>query len=527
VAAVPSDAYADKFQSCVKSFWPAAKRGGVSWETFEKATAGISHDSEVIESARYQPEYKKPMGEYVDRAISPKRLSMGQQKLIEYGPLLEQVEAKYGVDKHIVLAIWGVESNYGSNKGDKQVIQSLMTLACSGVKGKFARGQIVSALKILQNGDTDTDNFGGSWAGAMGHTQFIPTTYSAYAVDFDGDGRRDIWNTIPDALGSTAAYLKKSRWIPGQTWGYEVKLPKSYTAKSYKRGKSRTLAQWQKAGVMRVNGQPFPRPGDKAQLLSPDGQNGPSFLVLNNFRSLLRYNNADSYALAVGHLADRLAGHGPFVQSWPTSERRLSMEQRMELQRHLIALGHLEGEVDGIIGSGTLGGVRSYQRAKGMPVDGYPTQTILKKLRAEAPAIAPAATPQSTGSLPTAPGQAAPANGAQPQGAPSMAVPANQAAIPQAAPQLLAPAQAPVAQPPAVQPQAAQPPAIQPQAAQPSAAQTGPAQVQSTPSPAIAPEYSPPGQQYGYAIIPIRPRPTPAGQTYSSGSAGVPPAPAN
>ena len=556
VAAMPSFAYADKFQTCVKSFWPAAKRAGVSWDTFEKATAGISHDQEVIESARYQPEYKKPMGEYVDRAISPKRLSMGQQKLVEYGQLLDQVEAKYGVDKHIVLAIWGVESNYGTNKGDKQVIQSLMTLACSGVKSKFARGQIVSALKILQKGDTDPAHFNGSWAGAMGHTQFIPTTYSAYAVDFDGDGRRDIWDTIPDALGSTAAYLRKSNWIPGQTWGYEVKLPKSYTASRYKRGSLRTLASWQKAGITRVNGKPFPRPGDKAQLLSPDGRNGPSFLVLNNFRSLLRYNNADSYALAVGHLADRLAGYGPFVQSWPTSEKRLSMEQRMELQRHLVALGHLEGEIDGIIGSGTLEGVRSYQRAKGMPVDGYPTQTILAKLRAEAPAappaMAPVAAPQSTASIPAAqavPGQAVPANPGQPQyvpqqaAVPAPAAPVNaaqpqaaqpqyvqpqavapqappaqaaapQAAVPQAAPQLLAPAQPQVALPQAMQPQAAQPPGVQPQAAQP-------------PS---APEYSAPGQQNAYAIIPVHPQPAqqPAGTpSYSRSASDAPPAQAN
>lgn len=484
--AISTPAFADRFQTCVKSFWPAAKRAGVSWDTFQQATAGIALDKEVIESAKYQPEYKKPMGEYVERAISPKRLTMGQQKLIEYGALLDAVEAKYGVDKHIVLAIWGVESNYGTNKGDKHVIQSLMTLACSGTKAKFARGQIVSALKILQRGDTDAEHFNGSWAGAMGHTQFIPTTYSAYAVDFDGDGRRDIWDTIPDALGSTAAYLKKSRWKTGQTWGYEVKLPKSYTAKRYKRGTSRTLASWQKAGVKRVDGQPFPRPSDKAQLLSPDGRNGPSFLVVNNFRSLLRYNNADSYALAVGHLADRLAGYEPFVQAWPTSERRLSMEQRMELQRHLIALGHLEGDVDGIIGSGTLEGVRSYQRAKGMQVDGYPTQTILTKLQAEAPPPAPVAvapTPQPaqpqksqpqmgqpTGALPAPNG--AQAQGAQPQ--PVQAQPvqpqpkAPQVASPQAVPPQAVPAQA---MPPQAMPRQVEPsrtvtlPVVPPQAA--------------------------------------------------------------
>ena len=453
---VSTPAYADRFDTCVKSFWPAAKRAGVSWDTFQRATAGITFDNEVIEAAKYQPEYKKPMGEYVDRAISPKRLAMGQQKLVEYGPLLDQVEARYGVDKHIVLAIWGVESNYGTNKGDMHVIQSLMTLACSGTKAKFARGQIVSALKILQHGDTDPAHFSGSWAGAMGHTQFIPTTYSAYAVDFDGDGRRDIWDTVPDALGSTAAYLRKSNWIPGQTWGYEVKLPVSYTAKSYKRGSLRTLAQWQAAGITRVNGKPFPRPGDKAQLLSPDGRNGPSFLVLNNFRSILRYNQADSYALAVGHLADRLAGYGAFVQAWPTSELRLSMEQRTEMQQYLIALGYLQGDADGIIGSGTMDGVRAYQRAKGLPVDGYPTQTILKKLRADAPAIVPAAAPaapaamapQSTASIPA------------PQALPPQAPPV-QAVAPQAVQQQALPPQA--AAPQALVPQGAMPQAFAPQ----------------------------------------------------------------
>jgi len=411
-------AHAD-FNSCVKGFWPAAKRAGVSWDTFEKATAGIALDKEVIESANYQPEYKKPVGEYVDRAISPKRLETGKVRLVEYKPLLDQIEAKYGVDKHIVVAIWGVESNYGDNKGDKGVIQSLMTLACSGTKASFARGQIVSALKILQRGDTSHDRMNGSWAGAMGHTQFIPTTYTAYAVDYDGDGRRDIWDTIPDALGSTAAYLKVSKWVPGQTWGYEVKLPKGFNPKRVSESTYKTLGQWQSMGITRVNGQPFPRASDKAQLWAPEGTNGPAFLTLNNFRSLLRYNNAKSYALAVGHLADRLAGYGPFVQPWPTGERQLSMEQRMELQTLLIQQSHLEGEVDGIIGSGTLEGVRSYQRAKGLPVDGYPTLTILKMLRAEAPPPPPPAAPTPAATaLPAVPApQAAPAP--QPQAAPA------------------------------------------------------------------------------------------------------------
>lgn len=412
VCAPSAPAHADRFQTCVQGFWPAAKAAGVSRATFERATASIKFDPEVIELATYQPEYKKPIGEYVDRAVTPQRMEKGKQRLVEYKALLDQLEAKYGVDRHIIVAIWGVESNYGDKPGHKNVIQSLATLACSGTKAKFARSQMVSALKILERGDVSHENMNGSWAGAMGHTQFIPTTYSAYAVDWDGDGRRDIWGTIPDALGSTASYLRVSNWVPGQTWGYEVKLPAGLNPARISESTSKSVAQWQALGITRVNGQPFPRPSDKAQLFAPEGTNGPAFLTLNNFRSILRYNQAKSYALAVGHLADRLAGYGPFVQPWPTGERRLSMEQRMELQKYLIAHGHLQGEVDGIIGSGTLDGIRAYQRTKGLPVDGYPTLTILKMLRADAPPPAPpGAPPKSVNAAdqgaPT--GQAAPA----------------------------------------------------------------------------------------------------------------------
>ena len=444
----PTPAHADKFQSCVQSFWPAANRAGVSRATFDRATKGLTLDPEVIESAKYQPEYKKPIGEYVDRAVSPKRLDKGKEKLIEYKPLLDELEAKYGVDRHILVAIWGVESNYGDNQGDKNVIRSLMTLACSGTKAKFARGQIVSALRILQRGDTSFDTMNGSWAGAMGHTQFIPTTYTAYAVDHDGDGRRDIWGTIPDALGSTAAYLKVSKWVPGQTWGYEVKLPKGFNPTRVSPNTYRTLGQWQKLGITRINGQPFPRAGDKAQLFAPEGTNGPAFLVLNNFRSILRYNVAKSYALAVGHLADRLAGYGPFVQAWPTGEKRLSLEQRMELQELLIATGHLGGEVDGIVGSGTLDGIRSYQRAKALPVDGYPTLTILKRLRSEAPPPPPPPPPPPVQQPAAAAEQAVPlpppSPVQQPAGAAEKAVPL--------------PPPSPVQQPAGAAPQAVPPP---------------------------------------------------------------------
>jgi membrane-bound lytic murein transglycosylase B len=379
----PETAWADKFQTCVQGLWPSARAGGVTRETFDRATRGLTFDPEVLEAAKYQPEYVRPIGEYIDRAVSDKRLDTGKQMLIEQKDLLDKLEARHGVDRHVIVAIWGLESNYGNQPGDKNVIRSLATLICSGTKAKFARSQIVSALKILQRGDVSLEAMNGSWAGAMGHTQFIPTTYSAYAVDHDGDGKRDIWSNIPDALASTASYLRVSKWQPGAAWGYEVKLPKGMDPKRVGEKTAKSLAEWQKLGVVRVTGQPYPRPGDRATLFAPEGTKGPAFLLLNNFRSILRYNQANSYALAVGHLSDRLKGGGPFVQPWPTDENKLSLDQRKELQQLLVVRGLMEGEPDGIIGPATLEAVRSFQRSKAMPVDGFPSLTILKALRAQ------------------------------------------------------------------------------------------------------------------------------------------------
>jgi membrane-bound lytic murein transglycosylase B len=394
--AFPGMAAADRVQFCVEGLWPAAKGAGVSRATFDRAFQGFSIDPEVIEAANFQPEYVKPIGEYIDRAVSDKRVEIGKQKLVEYQSLLGSLETRYGVDRHILIAIWGVESNYGMQAGDKNVIRSLASLICTGTKAKFAKPQLISALRILQRGDISYDAMNGSWAGAMGHTQFIPTTYTAYAVDQDGDGRRDIWGTIPDALASTASYLKVSNWRGGETWGYEVKLPKGLDPKRINENTLKPLGEWQKLGIVRMNGEPYPRLTDKASLFSPEGALGPSFLVLNNFRSILRYNVAKSYALAVGHLADRIRGGGPFVHPWPTDETHLSLEQRTEFQRLLIAQGLMTGEPDGVVGPATLEAVKTYQRAKGVGVDGFPSLTLLKMLRSEAP-------PASVGSVPPKP----------------------------------------------------------------------------------------------------------------------------
>lgn len=395
VVAYPAAGIANS--KCVEALWPAAKSAGVTRATFDRAFAGFTPDPEVVEAANFQPEYVKPIGEYIDRAVSDKRVEIGKQKLAEYQALVGSLETRYGVDRHIIVAIWGVESNYGVQPGDKNVIRSLGTLICTGTKAKFARSQLNSALKILQRGDINFEAMNGSWAGAMGHTQFIPTTYSSYAVDHDGDGKRDIWGNVPDALASTASYLKVSKWRAGETWGYEVSLPKGFNPKKGSESTLKPLGDWQKLGIVRVDGQPFPRSSDKASLFAPEGTRGPAFLLLNNFRSILRYNVAKSYALAVGHLADRIRGGGRFVHPWPTDENHLSLEQRTEFQRLLIAQGLMTGEPDGVIGPATLEAVKTYQRSKGLGVDGFPSLTLLKLLQREAP---PANVPQETSTTP-------------------------------------------------------------------------------------------------------------------------------
>ena len=374
---------AQTFGQWIERFWPTARAAGIKRETYDRAFKGMTPDPKVIEAANFQPEYKKPIGEYVDRVVSDKRVTGGKQKLEENKALLDILEKRYGVDRTIIIAIWGVESNYGTQPGDMNVIRSLATLAYYNTKASFARQQLISALKILQRGDISAEAMNGSWAGAMGHTQFIPTTYQGYAVDYDGDGKRNIWADIPDALASTASYLKHSNWKAGETWGYEVTLPKGFNTKKVSEKTLKSVAAWQALGIKRVDGEPFPRPGDKAGLYAPAGTDGPAFLVLNNFRSILRYNQANSYALGVGHLADRLKGYGPFVHPWPTDENHLSLDQRVELQKLLVTKGLLVGDADGIIGPATLEAVKTFQRDKGMPVDGFPSRTILEMLRKE------------------------------------------------------------------------------------------------------------------------------------------------
>jgi lytic murein transglycosylase len=280
-----------------------------------------------------------------------------------------------------VAAIWGVESNYGSQIGDRSVIRSTATLACIGRRQDFFREEILSALEILARGDVHPDHLMGSWAGAFGPTQFMPTSFKKYAVDFDGDGRRDVVNSVPDLVASTANNLKKDGWVTGQTWGYEVVVPEGFNFLLADRARMMTMREWERAGVRRVGGKAFPRPEDKAFLLVPAGAQGPGFLMLQNFRVIMKYNPAEAYAMAIGHLADRLRGGEPVVQAWPRHERVLTRAERYELQQYLAQRGFDVGEPDGRLGGKTRGALRAFQESVGVVPDGFASSAMLDRLR--------------------------------------------------------------------------------------------------------------------------------------------------
>ena len=384
--ALRAEAAGGDFRSCLDQVGAQARAKGISQAVLESALRDVAPDAEVLAVARRQPEFVKPVWEYLDSAVSDSRIATGRAKLAEWGRTLEAIERRYGVDRHVVLAIWGMESSFGAildnAKIVKPVIRSLATLACGDPdRAAFGQEQLLAALQILQQGDTTPARMTGSWAGAMGHTQFIPTTYQAHSVDFNGDGRRDIWTTIPDALASTANYLKASGWRAGDTWGYEVELPSGFNYALADEATQRPISEWMQRGVQRVQGRAFPRPDDRAMLMLPAGARGPAFLVTPNFRAILRYNNATAYALAVGHLADRIRGGAAFVRAWPRNDRQLASGERQELQHLLLRMGYDAGNLDGKLGAKTRAAIRAYQSSAGMPADGYPTAPLLERLR--------------------------------------------------------------------------------------------------------------------------------------------------
>ena len=359
-----------------------ALAAGVSAATFDRATRDMEADQQVLALTAAQPEFVRPIWEYLDRAVSETRISTGQERLAQYADTLAAIERTYGVDRHVVLAIWGVESNYGTNTGARGVIRSLAALAAGDARrSRYWRSEFIAALRILQRGDITPERMTGSWAGAMGHTQFMPTTYHAHAVDFDKDGRPDIWGSIADGLASTANYLRASGWRAEDPWGFEVVLPEGLDYGLSAPGRAQPAAFWRQLGVTRPGGVAVRDTVSPLQLILPAGAQGPAFLVTGNFRAILRYNPAEAYALAVGHLADRIAGAEAVAGPWPATDRPLLKAEREELQKLLLQHGLDTGTPDGIIGAQSRAAIRSFQRTRGLPEDGYPSFELLKHLR--------------------------------------------------------------------------------------------------------------------------------------------------
>lgn len=369
------------FRRWIVGFRKRALSAGISGKVFDRAFRGVQYNSYVVKKDRNQSEFTKQIWDYLDSAASPVRVSNGQAALRKHARLFDKIEARYKVDKEIVAAIWGLESAYGASRGKTPLIEALATLAYDGRRGKFFEGQLRAALKIIQSGDVAPRNMTGSWAGAMGHTQFIPTSYLAFAVDFTGDGKRDIWSDNPaDALASTAAYLSRFGWKLGQPWGVEVRLPRGFKHSLAARKNLKSPSAWAALGVKDMNGKTVPNYGN-ASILLPAGAKGAAFMIFNNFAVIEKYNKADAYVIGVGHLADRLAGGPEIKASWPRGYAPLSFNQKKEMQRRLRRKGFEMEKIDGIIGPNTINAIRAYQQSIGVTPDGFPSQDLLKYLK--------------------------------------------------------------------------------------------------------------------------------------------------
>jgi lytic murein transglycosylase len=373
-------AAAADFRGCLASLRPVAARRGISTRVFDTYTAALTPDLRIMDLLDAQPEFTKSLWDYLDVLVTDERIENGRKLLQEHARTFAAVERAYGVSRYVIAAIWGVESNYGTLAGSKPVLRSTATLACVGRRQKYFRAEFLDALEILQRGDIKAEKLVGSWAGAFGPTQFMPSAFKRYAVDYDGDGRRNVIDSVPDLIASTANNLKKDGWVTGATWGYEVVVPANFDFRLADRHRRMTIRQWERLGLTRPHGQPFPRPDEEAFLLVPAGVQGPGFLMLYNFRVIMRYNPAEAYALAIGHLADRLRGGGPFAQRWPRYERVLTRAERLELQERLARQG-FDIEPDGLLGAETRAAIRDFQAEIGRVPDGFASAGLLEQLR--------------------------------------------------------------------------------------------------------------------------------------------------
>ena len=386
------------FTACLAELRPRALAAGIREDSYDRFTRDLVPDDSVLARLDRQPEFSLPIWDYLSGLVDDERIALGREMLARHREVLARISARYGVPAEAVVAVWGVESNFGQTTGSYPLLQSLSTLSCAGRRQPFFRGELFATLRILQAGDIAPERLYGSWAGAFGQTQFMPSTYERLAVDFDGDGRRDLIDSVPDALASTANFLRQARWQSGQPWGLEVTLPKGFNTSGESRRNKRPLSEWSTRGLVRADGTPLlaasaggttagtattPGPDTPAGLLLPAGPDGPAFLSLRNFDAFYSYNAAESYGLAIAHLADRLAGAGPFLRAWPTDDPPLSRAQRRELQALLIARGHDIGDIDGRLGELSRGAIRAEQKRLGQDVSGRGGMKLLLALRGE------------------------------------------------------------------------------------------------------------------------------------------------
>ncbi|MGH6932106.1 MAG: lytic murein transglycosylase [Dongiaceae bacterium] len=376
IAALPSF---DLWRADLKA---EALAAGVSANTFDRAFALVQVNQDILAKDQSQAEFTRPVWEYLDKAVSEARVENGKMLENANAAALAKVERRYGVPPRIIIAIWGLESSYGEFAGDYNVIEALATLAYASRRGNVFRAQLIDALLILDKGDVAASDMRGSWAGAMGQTQFMPSAFRQYAVDGDGDGRRNIWRSLPDVFSSTGNYLASHGWRPGEPWGAEVRLPPDFPWQMAEVDIRKPVEEWRRMGVRLANGRQLPKVGSNAAIVAPAGHRGPVFILFDNFRVILKYNNSTAYGLAVALLSDRVDGGGPVLTAWPTDEPPLSKDERLDLQTLLAELGYDPGEIDGVVGPMTRAAVRRFQRKIGMVPDGYPTPRLLGRLRA-------------------------------------------------------------------------------------------------------------------------------------------------
>lgn len=378
-SSVVSPALAAGVGGFVDRVWQQARARGVSRKVFDAAMGDFRPINKVLELSGKQPEFASTAADYVGKRVNDRQVGTGRAMRGEWAKTLAANAGRYGVQGEAALAIWGIETNYGGYMGGNNTVHALGTLAYGGRRADYFGQELITSLEILQAGHVKPKQMVGSWAGAMGHPQFMPSSFMKYAVDFNGDGHKDIWNSVPDALASVGNYLRAFGWRPGETWGYEVRLPRGFDYNHVWQGTTASLRDWSGAGVSRANGKPFPRQDDVARLYMPMGGHGPVFAVLANFDVIRRYNNSESYALAVGHLADRIIGGGDFIAPWP-DDTALNDEGRRKVQARLLQRGYQIGSADGVIGSKTRAAIMDWQAKAGLLPDGFVSGNLLRAL---------------------------------------------------------------------------------------------------------------------------------------------------